>query len=368
MAAASAAGAGSRPGDVALAHPPKDGVTAVAFAPKDGSDGLLVSSWDSTLSLHTGSTGARLVSHAHAAPVLDCCWQTHTAALTASLDRGVRVVDFGSATSTATVLGYHGAGVRCVRWSQSHSCAVSAGWDGTVRVWDPRASKQVAELGLPSKAFGMDVCVGGVSSGAADAVVVACEGRRLVTLDLRDTSSAAEDREAALKHQLRCVAAMPGKPAGAAAWGNSGAPGVAIGSIEGRVSLEHLSPAVTGAASATPGFAFKCHRRDAGGDAGPVAHPVNAIAFNRRHGTFATGGGDGTVVLWDGGAKKRLGKPSAAFPTSVSALAFSHDSSLLAVAVSYAFEAGDIEHPPDAVVVRRLDDADIRPRAKKASA
>lgn len=350
-----------------LANPPKDGITAVAFTPKDGSDGLLVSSWDSTLSLHAGSSGARLVSHAHSAPVLDCCWQTQTAALTASLDRGVRVVDFGSATSTATVLGYHGAGVRCVRWSQSHSCVVSAGWDGAVRLWDPRASKQVAELGLPSKAFGMDVCAGGVSSGAADAVVVACEGRRLVTLDLRDTSSAAEDREAALKHQLRCVAAMPGKPAGAASWGNSGAPGVAIGSIEGRVSLEHLSPAVTGAAGMTPGFAFKCHRRDLGGDAGPVAHPVNAIAFNRRHGTFATGGGDGTVMLWDGAAKKRLGKPSPAFPTSVSSLAFSHDSSLLAVAVSYAFEAGDIEHPSDAVVVRKLDDADIRPRAKKAS-
>lgn len=35
-------------------------------------------------------------------------------------------------------------------------------------------------------------------------------------------------------------------------------------------------------------------------------YPVNAIAYHPVHGTFATGGGDGVVNIWDGNNKKRL--------------------------------------------------------------
>ena len=74
-----------------------------------------------------------------------------------------------------------------------------------------------------------------------------------------------------------------------------------------------------------------------------TVYPVNAIAFHPIHGTFATGGCDGSVVLWDARQKKRL----AALPrlaTSVSALAFSRGKDggdLLAVAQSYTFEEGE---------------------------
>lgn len=37
-----------------------------------------------------------------------------------------------------------------------------------------------------------------------------------------------------------------------------------------------------------------------------VIYPVNAIAFHPKHGTFATGGSDGIVNIWDGANKKRL--------------------------------------------------------------
>lgn len=37
-----------------------------------------------------------------------------------------------------------------------------------------------------------------------------------------------------------------------------------------------------------------------------IIYPVNAIAFHPRHGTFATGGSDGIVNIWDGANKKRL--------------------------------------------------------------
>lgn len=360
MAAASTASATAS--EWLLSTPPKDGVTALAFAPVAASESLLVSSWDGSVSLHSARSGSQLVRCQFEAPVLACCWQSATAGLSCGLDHAVRLHDFAASEPVSHVVGTHAGAVKSVCWSQAHGIIVSASWDRTVQCWDPRTpAKAVSSLSLPGKAFGMDVCSGG--AGSADAVVCATEGRRLVTVDLRAPGTAADDRESSLKRQLRCVAAMPPRRADAARWGNGGQPGVAVGSIEGRAALEYLDPRVTGGEGCS-NFGFKCHRVESA--AGAVAHPVNAIAFNKRHGTFVTGGGDGVTTVWDGMARKRVGKPSAAYPTSVSALAFSEDSDLLAVAVSYAFEAGDVEHPPDQVHVRAVHDSQIQPRAPKS--
>ena len=45
---------------------------------------------------------------------------------------------------------------------------------------------------------------------------------------------------------------------------------------------------------------------------------------------------------------------------------FSYDGTLLAIAASYTFEEGDISHPDDNVFVRKVQDADVRPRPKVA--
>lgn len=50
----------------------------------------------------------------------------------------------------------------------------------------------------------------------------------------------------------------------------------------------------------------------------------------RRFGTFATGGGDGYVALWDPVSKKRL-KQYHRYPLPVSDVVFSHDGDFLAV-------------------------------------
>ena len=51
-------------------------------------------------------------------------------------------------------------------------------------------------------------------------------------------------------------------------------------------------------------YAFKCHRLSEGGR--DVVYSVNAIAFQPQLGTFATGGGDGVVITWDGQNRKLL--------------------------------------------------------------
>ena len=112
-------------------------------------------------------------------------------------------------------------------------------------------------------------------------------------------------------------------------------------------------------------YAFKCHRSTEGGV--DTVHPVNALAFHPRFGTFASGGCDGVVNIWDGANKKRLSHYPT-YPTSIAALAFNHDGSQLAVAASYTFELGEKPHPPDAIYIRDVSDAEVRPKAKSVPA
>jgi cell cycle arrest protein BUB3 len=105
-------------------------------------------------------------------------------------------------------------------------------------------------------------------------------------------------------------------------------------------------------------YAFKCHRVN------DTVYPVNAIAFHPVHGTFATGGADGTVVTWDAANKKKL-SGIAKLPTSVSALAFDAGGTRLAMASSYTFEEGERDHPREEIYVRDVLDSEVRPKSKK---
>ena len=69
----------------------------------------------------------------------------------------------------------------------------------------------------------------------------------------------------------------------------------------GRVAVEYLDPKPE---VQKKKYAFKCHRLKEDGI--EKIYPVNAISFHVGHNTFATGGSDGFVNIWDGFNKKRL--------------------------------------------------------------
>ena len=154
-------------------------------------------------------------------------------------------------------------------------------------------------------------------------------------------------REPLLKYPTRVIRGFPDGS------------GWATGSIEGRVAVDFVEQS---AASATARFAFKCHRQRAQGGGDERVYPVHAIAFHPGFGTFATGGGDGTVSFWDWAAKKRLSQLPA-FATSIAALAFSRDGTKLAIGVSYMYDEGERDHPADAIVLRAVAESDVRPKA-----
>lgn len=126
----------------------------------------------------------------------------------------------------------------------------------------------------------------------------------------------------------------------------------AVSSIEGRVAVDYFDSDAEGKK-----YAFKCHRM------ANTVFPVNCIAFHPFYGTFATGGCDGFVAIWDGKNKKRLCQlPS--FPTSIAALCFNHDGTKLAVAASYTFEEGEKDAPQDQIYVKAVHDSEVKPKAR----
>lgn len=80
-----------------------------------------------------------------------------------------------------------------------------------------------------------------------------------------------------------------------------------------------------------------------------------------RYGTFASGGGDGIVSLWDGMAKRRL-RQYQKYSASIAALSFSNNGKYLAVGSSSGFEDGSEEGtcPPESVkiLVRELGEGE----------
>ncbi|KAK4974738.1 hypothetical protein LTR28_010151 [Elasticomyces elasticus] len=343
-----------------LSDPPSDAISAIKFAPNTPTR-LLVASWDKHIYLYDthAQPGGRLIrKYEHRAPVLDVCFGANEdEAFTAGLDWDVRRIDLN--TGDQTVLSTHEAGVKSVVYSASTGLLISASWDSTLHIHFPARTPPEhppATVPLPSKPFSISL--------TETKLVVAMASRALHIYDLRSLrllasqSAATEEtpgrsaneleaepwqrRESSLKFMTRAVACMPNDA------------GYASSSIEGRVAVEWFDPS---AESQARKYAFKCHRQHGtdGDDDVDLVYPVNALAFHPVHGTFASGGGDGFVTLWDAVAKRRI-RQYQKFPSSVAALDFNCEGRYLAVAVSPGFEDGseDVVGGVYAVFIREL--------------
>ncbi|KAI1102219.1 mitotic checkpoint protein BUB3 [Jackrogersella minutella] len=347
-----------------LAQPPNDAISALAFAP-DSPSRLLVSSWDKNIYLYDtlqnsdeNSHGSLLQTYENRAPVMDVCFgRDSSEAFSAGMDWQVRRIDLE--TGDQMTLSKHASPVRRVVYSREHSLLISASWDSTLHVHDPsNPSLPPLTIPLPGKPHAM--------AASPSKVVVAMTSRLVHIYDLSTLAGALaspsadppqpwQQRESSLKFLTRAVAAMPSDA------------GYATSSIEGRVAVEWFDAS---AESQARKYAFKCHRTTqpgSDGAAADVVFPVNALAFHPVHGsTFASGGGDATVALWDAEAKRRM-KVYQKFADSVAALAFSADGRFLAVAVSPGFETGMEDYSGEGrtkIFVRGLGENEAAPKGK----
>lgn len=320
-------------------HPsPEDGVSRVAFNP--AGDIILASTWAGAVSLHGITTGAlRTEAKRHSCALLDAAWGcTGTDLYAAALDGSVLAASMhdGSITPWRTI-GNHNGAVRSIvpALGPTSALVLTGGWDGVIRTWDPRvkagtgsSSAAVFNVSARGKVFGAARC------GPNCAIIISSE-RRVLVLDVRKPQTFLHYRAPpTLAYQLRGISAT-----------EDGSRYV-VGSTEGRVAVEWLD------ASGRESYSFRCHRVDG------LAFPVNCISHNGRYESFATGGADGHVAFWDGGARKRIAQYPR-YPTSIGSIDFSPDSRQLAVAVTYTFEEGEKDHPPDDIHVLVVDDSHI---------
>ena len=236
--------------------------------------------------------------------------------------------------------------MRSVCWNGKFRTLISGSWDCTLRLFDPRLPTALTNtLTQPHKVFSL--------STIEDKLVVAHASRSVYIYDLRNVSEPLQQRESSLKFMTRTVCCMPNGE------------GYSSSSVEGRVAVEFFDPSKESQARK---YAFKCHRQVENGV--DVVYPVNALAFHPLHGTFASGGGDGVVSLWDGAAKRRL-RQYPRLPSSVSSLSFNKEGRYLAIAISSGFEDGKEEVPSPEntkIYIRELAEGEGRGKAQQQQA
>ncbi|KAF1993386.1 WD40 repeat-like protein [Amniculicola lignicola CBS 123094] len=337
-----------------LAECPTDHVSAVKFAPSSPHR-LLVASWDKFVYLYdtqADSGGALLNKFEHNAPVQDVCFgRDDNEAFSCLVDGTVNRVNLE--TGEISVMSQHAKGARSVVASAHHNVLVSGSWDLTLhlhRLDDTSGSHTT--VSVPAKVFCMSV--------SPTKVVVAMSNRANNIYELSDLAAAADKggnvevepyqrRESSMKYMTRAVACMPNDA------------GYASSSIEGRVAVEWFDPSDE---SQSRKYAFKCHRQNVDGQ--DVVYPVHALVYHPvYHGTFASGGGDGTAVLWDGVTKRRI-KQFPRFPASVNSIAFSSNGKFVAFGVSPGFEDGKEDDTEGAikVFIRALGDNEAQGKKK----
>ncbi|XP_058436708.1 mitotic checkpoint protein BUB3 isoform X1 [Marmota monax] len=316
-----------------LNQPPEDGISSVKFSPNT-SQFLLVSSWDTSVRLYDVPANSMRLKYQHTGAVLDCAFYDPTHAWSGGLDHQLKMHDLN--TDQENLVGTHDAPIRCVEYCPEVNVMVTGSWDQTVKLWDPRTPCNAGTFSQPEKVYTLSV--------SGDRLIVGTAGRRVLVWDLRNMGYVQQRRESSLKYQTRCIRAFPNKQ------------GYVLSSIEGRVAVEYLDPSPE---VQKKKYAFKCHRLKENNI--EQIYPVNAISFHNIHNTFATGGSDGFVNIWDPFNKKRLCQFHR-YPTSIASLAFSNDGTTLAIASSYMYEMDDTEHPEDGIFIRQVTDAETKPK------
>eukprot|EP01135_Chromosphaera_perkinsii_P002172 Nk52_evm7s218 gene=Nk52_evmTU7s218 len=321
--------------DVEVSQPPNDGVSSLSFAPVGSL--LAATSWDNQTRVWqmdgSGMTQPK-GSITHDMPPLASCWHSDgTKVFSAGCDKQAKMLDLN--TQQTTTVAMHDAPIKTTHWLKNEQILMTCSWDKTVKYWDTRSQQPAITMQLRDKAYASDVVY--------PLAVIACADRNNMVYDLRTPNREYKVIQSHLKYQTRCLACFPDQS------------GFAIGSIEGRVAIQHIDDKQ----AESKNFSFKCHRDD------NDIYAVNSIAFHPVYHTFSTAGSDGTLNFWDKDSKQRL-KNFSKMGRPISCSAFNSDGSIFAYALSYDWSKGHTGYNPNVdknqIFLHPTLDQEVRPK------
>lgn len=248
----------------------------------------------------------------------------------------------------------------------------SGSWDKTLRVWDSRSSEaQQLKHNLPEKVFSMDI--------NNNRLVVAMANRQIHVYDIRNMDKPEQERESSLRYMLKCIRCMPDGQGKWSTWFpmmtmidmliriclfiHRGT--CCIGIFWCWSSIKEVCLQVTSTSHQWYRSCLSCQcfgfPPNVSDDHVYIEQERLFIYYLYSYGTFASGGSDCVVSIWDGVNRKRI-KQFPRYPDEISSLSFSHDGKMLAVASSYTFDEGERDHSPDAIFIKHIGDNECKPR------
>jgi cell cycle arrest protein BUB3 len=311
---------------------PADSISSINFHSIDP-DVFLATSWDGEAYFYESSTAKCIVKVNLQSPLLDGVFNPvdKSSAFLAGLDGHITHVQQNKKN---TIIGKHKAPCKSLTIVNQRILA-SGSWDKSIMLFDLASlTKAPTTIALPGAVYSMD--------SIDNYIVVGMEDRQIYIYDVRKPQEPIQRRESSLKFQTRAIKCF--------------LKGFICSSIEGRVAVEYFHED----SANEQRYAFKCHRHVQ--DTSEIVHSVNALAIHPgRKTTFATGGSDGNVYMWDLEHKKRIKHLVSLDTTGISSLSFSPDGSTLAVAGSHCFERGSTSGGAGdpKILLKRLTESDI---------
>lgn len=320
--------------DFLVSQAPDDTVSCLKFNPQGnlligGSWNKQVLCWD----VKPNGDAMPKAAKSHDGPILCCDFsQDGQTVYTGSCDNTAKAWNLGA--NQQIQIAQHQAPIKSIFAVQEMNAIVTGSWDKTMKYWDMRQPKEMASMALPERCYSMDV--------KYPLCVVATAERHIQIYDLRKHSVVFRQYMSPLKMQTRAVSCFVDGS------------GFAIGSIEGRVGVQHIEEKDT-----SKNFAFKCHRHNA------EVYAVNTLSFH-KYGTFATCGSDGVYTFWDKDSKQRL-KQFQRNTNPITASTFSNSGDIFAYAVGYDWSKGHEHHDkskPNKIYLHPVNDSEIKPRSQ----